>query len=199
MKKIFYIFRHGETDWNKERKVQGQTDIELNDLGHRQAQALKTFFKEKEIEVCYSSDLSRAFKTAEIAFSDKEIDIIKGPELREAHFGSVEGMTREALIATYNENFWEVDSDSEKSLSFSYPGGETRKELRDRLVQFIEGLRASISETNIAISTHGGALRILLHHYLPKGSAALPIPNCVVYKLIIEGEEVVIEGPLNND
>ncbi|WP_127717935.1 histidine phosphatase family protein [Halobacteriovorax sp. HLS] len=199
MKKTFYIFRHGQTDWNKERKVQGQTDIELNELGQEQAQELKCFFDSFDIDICYSSDLSRAYRTAEIAFSGKGVSIFKSINLREANFGQVEGMTRENLIAIYNENFWEVNEQSDESLNFCYPGGETRRELRDRLVKFIENLRDSATERNIAISTHGGALRILLHHFLPKDATPLPIPNCVVYKLTFDGDSALIEGPLNNN
>ena len=197
MKITFYVFRHGETDWNKLKKVQGQTDIELNSNGIDQALTLKKFFEKNPIDICYTSDLKRASKTAELSLSGLNCEVVKEPALREARFGNVEGMERDELLRLFKERFWDSNSSDEEALNFSYPGGETRKEVRERLVSFITKLSRETKHASIGISTHGGSLRSLLHSFLPSNAELLPIPNCVVYKLKFENGEFKVSGPLN--
>lgn len=199
MKIDFYIFRHGQTDWNKLKKVQGSTDIPLNEQGRKEAQGLQEFFKEINIEKVFSSDLSRAFETAEIAFSDKSISIEPTSALREASFGEVEGMHIEDLLSKYSTKFWDIHIGGEEADHFSYPGGETRKEVRERLISFIDKVRGDSGLESIALSTHGGALRSIMHHFLPNESELIKIPNCVVYKLSFNGDDFKVDGPFNNE
>lgn len=199
MKITFYVFRHGETDWNKLKKVQGQTDIELNSTGVSQALTLRNFFRKNPLDICYTSDLKRASKTATLCLEGLSCEVIEEHALREASFGDVEGMKRDDLLKTFKERFWDSNSSDEKALNFSYPGGETRKEVRERLVNFITKLSKETKHTSIGISTHGGSLRSLLHNFLPTDTELLPIPNCVVYKLEFENGEFKVLGPLNNN
>jgi len=69
-------------------------------------------------------------------------------------------------------------------------------EFRQRLVSYVDKLVRSTSFSTIALSTHGGALRSLLHTFLPDGIGPIPIPNCVVYKLTFENGEYKVLGPL---
>jgi probable phosphoglycerate mutase len=193
----FYIFRHGQTEWNRLKRIQGQTNIPLNETGRAEAKSLKSFFKEIDVDVVYSSDLDRAYETAEISFEETGISIIQARELREVYCGEVEGLARAEVLEKYKQTFWSAQEDSEEDVGFSYPGGETRREFRDRLVLFISELSEKTEHSSIAISTHGGALRSLLHSFLPKGTEPIPIPNCVVYKLVFEQEEYKVTGPLN--
>ena len=199
MKIEFYIFRHGQTDWNRAKKVQGATDIALNDTGREEAQALKKYFSRLPIEAVYTSDLKRAYETAKITFADNLDLINKTPLLREASFGEVEGMHIDELLSKYSTKFWDIHKGGVEDDDFSYPGGESRKEVRERLISFIDELRARSEHNTIALSTHGGALRSIIHHYLPEQSELIKIPNCVVYKITFEGEETFVEGPFNNE
>lgn len=194
----FYIFRHGQTEWNRLSKVQGQTDIPLNSTGRDEALSLKKFFKKNRADLVYSSDLERAYETAKISFSGSNIEIIKTKELREVYCGEVEGMQREDVLKKFKQTFWSVQPQSGEALDFSYPGGESRREVRDRLVTFIRNIvKRTSTDSTIAISTHGGALRSLLHSFLPEGMDPLPIPNCVVYKLSFKDGEFQVHGPLD--
>ena len=83
--------RHGETDWNLERKPQGSRDIELNQTGLQQAEKLATRLAGEPCDVIYTSDLGRASKTAEIINSRHSVEIIMSPLLRESSFGEFEG------------------------------------------------------------------------------------------------------------
>ncbi|PIK14775.1 histidine phosphatase family protein [Halobacteriovorax sp. JY17] len=195
----FYIFRHGQTDWNKVKKVQGKTDIPLNNFGRKEALALKDYFKNINIEAVYSSDLQRAHETAKIAFDSKEIAIETTSSLREADFGEVEGMLLNDLLEKFSTKFWDIHIGGEEADDFSYPGGESRKEVRERLISFIDKLRGEAKFKQVALSTHGGALRSIIHHYLPNESELVKIPNCVVYRVSFKGEEFKVEGPFNNE
>ncbi|MCL2404402.1 MAG: histidine phosphatase family protein [Defluviitaleaceae bacterium] len=83
--------RHGETDWNRERKPQGSRDIELNQTGIQQAEKLAARLANEPCDIIYTSDLLRARKTAEIINSRHNVEMITSPLLRESSFGEFEG------------------------------------------------------------------------------------------------------------
>ena len=94
----FYIFRHGETDINKQKRWQGSgTDVDLNETGRAQAACLFDKLKDKKLEIIYSSPLIRAYHTAQIAAKPLGIEVVKFPDLRECHYGVAEGMTFDVL------------------------------------------------------------------------------------------------------
>ena len=87
------LVRHGETDWNRDRRVQGHTDIPLNDEGRRQARALAAELDGEIVDTTYSSDLLRARETAEILCLERGTQLVVLAALREKHFGTWEGLT----------------------------------------------------------------------------------------------------------
>ena len=89
------LARHGETDWNREFRIQGSSDIELNELGRQQAQFLAQELTDVDLDAIYSSDLSRAQATAAAVAATHGLDVKLDPRLRERSFGSWEGLTRE--------------------------------------------------------------------------------------------------------
>lgn len=88
------VIRHGETEFNATKRMQGQLDVELNDVGREQATAVAhRLSRERKNSVVYSSDLKRALDTAEaIASSCGGLEIIKEPDLRERHLGDLQGL-----------------------------------------------------------------------------------------------------------
>ena len=102
MHKDFYIFRHGETDYNKEKRWQGcGIDIPLNQTGILQAQELAKHLEGKDIEHIYSSNLKRALQTAQIVAERLKIGVDVIPDLREGCFGKVEGMLKMDIAQQY--------------------------------------------------------------------------------------------------
>jgi len=83
--------RHGETNWNRERKPQGSCDIELNETGISQAKKLATRLAHEPCDIIYTSDLLRAKKTAEIINEYHGVEMVVSPQLRESSFGEFEG------------------------------------------------------------------------------------------------------------
>ena len=86
-----YIMRHGRTDWNDQRRLQGQTDIPLNAEGRRMAEAARETYRETVFDICFCSPLSRARETAEIFLAGRDIPIIPDDRLKEMGFGIYEG------------------------------------------------------------------------------------------------------------
>jgi probable phosphoglycerate mutase len=88
---MLYIIRHGITDWNKNQKLQGRTDVPLNDEGRRMAEEAALKYKEVHFDICYCSPLLRAKETAEILLNGRDIPIITDDRLKEMAFGIYEG------------------------------------------------------------------------------------------------------------
>lgn len=91
---MLYIIRHGRTDWNVEYKLQGRTDIPLNDEGREMARKAAEQLSDVNIDICYSSPLKRAYETAQILLQSREVPIIIDSRLSEMCFGAYEGGER---------------------------------------------------------------------------------------------------------
>lgn len=183
MNRVFYIFRHGETDWNHEQRCQGHTNIALNETGKRQAMELADKLLDFPMDVIVSSDLERALSTGTIVAEKKGVPLIVDSRLREMSYGQAEGMLYHVAIATFGAELWQgLQSFERANDHVGFPGGETRQMARDRFHAALVELIEHSTHQAIGISTHGGALRNILHSFLPEDHPMLLIPNCVVYK-----------------
>lgn len=162
--KNIYVVRHGETDWNKNQRFQGATDIKLNDMGRDQAANLKAFFQSIQIDSAYSSTLSRASETAEIALSDLKISIHKDERLREISIGEAEGLTHEEILQKYGEqSLLKWRSYDERLLDFSFSNGETKRQMMYRVRQVFLDIAQNSNRGNIAVFTHGMVMRAMTY------------------------------------
>ena len=167
------LARHGETDWNRELRIQGSSDVELNDLGRKQAQALAQELEHVELDAIYASDLSRARSTAEAVAASHGLEVLLDPRLRERSFGSWEGLTRE-----------DIDGRPER-----HHDGESDEEVRERVLAAVQSIAAAHRGENVLVVSHGGALNALWHHAL--GVRIERWANCAVYKLAIRDDGFV--------
>ena len=190
MNRVFYIFRHGETDWNKERRCQGHTNTSLNETGIAQAAGLAEKMLEIPLDIIVTSDLSRALNTGTAVANKKGIPLVVDSRLREMAYGDAEGLLYTEAIEKYGADLWKrFQTFNRDNDHISFPNGETRKMARDRFHSVLLELIDSTTYQNIGISTHGGALRNILHSFLPENHEMLVIPNCVVYKCIYYHDE----------
>jgi len=169
------LARHGETDWNRELRIQGSSDIGLNELGRRQAQYLAQELTDVELDAVYSSDLSRAQATAAAVAATHDLEVNLDPRLRERSFGSWEGLTREDISAFP---------------AGSRHDGETDDEVRVRVLAAVEEIAANHPGEQVLVVSHGGALNTLWHHAL--GVRVERWANCAVYKLAV-GDDGFVE------
>ena len=183
MKKTVYVFRHGETDWNKARKLQGNTDIPLNDTGRDQALDLARRLKRLDIELIFSSDLVRAVDTARTAARWTGSPVFLLPGMRETNLGKAEGLTFDEVQTKISETAfqrWLSIKDEDKH--YSFPDGESKDDHRRRLFQAMEWGLTTFKAKTVAFSTHGGSMRRILHHIRTDLKEPVLFPNCAVYK-----------------
>jgi len=171
------LARHGETDWNRELRIQGSSDIELNQLGRAQARALAQELEHVELDAVYASDLVRARATAEAVAAFHGLEVRLDARLRERSFGSWEGLTRED-IAVLPEG--------------SRHDGESDDEVRERMLEAVQAIADAHPGEQVLVVAHGGALNTLWHHAV--GERVERWANCAVYKLAVrEGAFVAVD------
>ncbi len=153
------LVRHGQTDWNLQGRIQGSTDIPLNDTGRRQAQQAAARLAGTPFDLVCTSPLSRAAETARImaeALALPEPLVAVG--MREHEFGEAEGL------------LWEQYSDRFRGRRDDVPGAETVRQLTDRILASLERIdaaarrRSAPRAESVLVVTHGGVIRALLEH-----------------------------------
>ena len=151
--------RHGETDWNAQRRIQGHTDIPLNAVGHQQSRLLAQVLTDSPIHHVYSSDLLRAAETAEAIAAPHGAPVARTPQLRERHFGAIEGSSFIDFEQHYPQDSlrWR-----KRDPAWAPPGGgESLLTFQERVAQEVQALAAQNIGNQIAIVTHGGVLDVL--------------------------------------
>ena len=159
MRKI-YVIRHGETEWNRLRYFQGQTDIPLNENGRLQAARLADELKGVlPFDRIVSSDLVRATETAEILNRGYNMPILVDPGLREVHFGEWEGLDADTINRQWPgelQKWFETGQ-------LQAPGGEPPEMFGDRVWQSFRHWAEMGDYQKMAILTHGGTCRMLMN------------------------------------
>jgi broad specificity phosphatase PhoE len=169
------LVRHGETDWNVERRVQGHTDQPLNETGRVQARALADDLAGEEIDVVYSSDLIRAHETARIVAERRGLDVTAIPELRERDFGTWEGLTDDDIFTRFPDARHRAWGDA-----------ETKEQMAARVLEALRRISAAHGNGRVLVVTHGGPLRAVLTHCGVDGVGR--IANCQLARVeVVEG------------
>jgi alpha-ribazole phosphatase len=158
MSRLFLI-RHGETALKSSLRLWGHTDVELSELGIKQAERLRDRLSSEKIDCIYSSDLKRALLTARTIASRHRLEIINCPELREFNYGKVEGLTFNEIEQLYPECSRCL---IERSCDLKFPEGEGLDELASRVKIFTHRLENHRTEENIVVVIHSGVLRVLI-------------------------------------
>lgn len=162
MIKNLYIFRHGQTDLNKEERLQGQSNNPpLNAEGLAQAKALATQFTDIKLDIVYTSPLKRAYQTGEVVAKSKNVPLIVDKRLIEGNFGIAEGMLKTDIQKQLAQEYkrWRDFSD----MDFAFEGGESKQQILNRVLDFIAFLQTQPYQ-NIAVSAHSAVIRSLLIH-----------------------------------
>ena len=159
----FIITRHGQTEWNVEKRMQGQADSPLTALGKMQADALRQRLSGLEFDAVYCSSLQRAVDTAEIVCKGRNTSIISLDSLREIAIGSWSGMLLSEVNENYPEqahNFWK-----EPEAYVPMPGGETYLQLRERAGKTMQELAERHKNQTVLVVTHGIVLKLLYNFF----------------------------------
>jgi broad specificity phosphatase PhoE len=156
-----YLTRHGETEWNEKKLIQGHTDIPLNTKGKEQAKLLGKQLKDIDFDVVFSSDLLRAANSAEIIIKEKEMTVIKIKALRERFFGRFEGKSLDEMRKAFGEVML-VTKEKQKKLKIY--DVENDEEIITRLIPFMKKTAKQYIGKKILMVTHGGLLRAFLSY-----------------------------------
>ena len=149
------ITRHGQTDWNVLGKIQGQTDIELNDNGRQQAKETGELIKNENIDIIITSPLKRAKETAKIINENFNVTIIEDNRLMERNFGKSEGLTKDDRRKLKEINP-EVNDVWNYNKNIDFNGMETMQDFCNRIYKFLDEIINKYRYKNILIVTHGG-------------------------------------------
>lgn len=153
------LVRHGQTEWNRLGRYQGQQDAPLNETGRVQAAALAQALRDTPIDVAYSSDLSRAHETLDIALQGREITRHTDPRLREIALGPWEGL----LIPEVQQRWpaqWQAWQDEPWAVSIE--GGETLAQVQQRALVCVQQMLAAHAGKTILVVSHNAVVRVLL-------------------------------------
>lgn len=158
---LVYLVRHGETDWNVERRFQGQLDVELSKTGIRQAEAVARWLAAQPVRftALYSSDLKRASRTARIIGAQLDLVPRLNPALREIHVGEWQGL----VAAEIEDRFpGKLDEWHRKIDSFTLPGGESIPIVQRRIFAAYREIVTQHPGEAIIVVSHGAALTALM-------------------------------------
>jgi uncharacterized phosphatase len=142
-----YVVRHGETDWNRQGRLQGATDVPLNEQGKAQAKACQQYFIENEAVAIFTSPLVRARVTAEIINEPFHMPLVLMPEFKERTFGEAEGMTYEERSKVYPRK--------------NYPGQETFHHFIERLKTGLRMIEQQYPNDTVILVAHGAVIHNL--------------------------------------
>lgn len=151
------LVRHGQTEYNKQNRIQGISNIPLNDEGRRQVRKLKEKTDKENFDICFSSPLIRTVETAMILVGDK-VEIRIDDRLLERDFGELEGNSMEAYDSI---KYWDYN------LNYGAKKVEKIQDIFKRTSDFIKYLEKNYNDKSILIVSHGATIRAL-HHILKK-------------------------------
>lgn len=158
MTKIFLI-RHGQSEWNKLNKIQGQKNTILTELGEKQALYMGNRLINEKIDIIYTSDLKRAYDTAKIISNEINKPLISSDAIREINFGPWEGLNTEELLDKYKDEYLTWNKEPDK---LNMDGVETLEDLKNRGMKYINNIIKENQNKNIAIVSHGAMLKVII-------------------------------------
>ncbi|MGN0401633.1 MAG: histidine phosphatase family protein [Acetatifactor sp.] len=188
-----YLMRHGETDWNKVRRLQGQSEVPLNEHGVELAKKTAEGLKAVRFDAIFSSPLQRALVTAEIMAGDRPVTVVTDDRLKEMNFGIYEGQSFETPEQAARHPLRQP----EKYVPMG--GGETIAEVKERTYDFLREkiLPLENSCSNVLIVAHGVVNRCMLNRIadIPdRDFWQIQLPSCAVSVLSLEdGKFSIIE------
>lgn len=171
------LCRHGQTDWNREGRWQGRTDVPLNERGREQARELAETLRDQPVAAIYSSTLERAYETALEIARVHRLHVQRDPRLDEIDQGAWEGMRRDEIVVTHPR---ELKSWTSFPIDLRLPGGETLAEVRARVQEALDDIILLHEGRTVCIVAHSVSMAAIKHELqglsLPDALRNLP-PN----------------------
>jgi len=181
------LARHGETDWNNERRWQGHADRPLNVRGREQARELAESFAGRHVDAVYASDLPRAHETAQIVAAQLGLPVTADAALREVDVGDWSGLVHSEIETRYPDGFrrWQEGG-------HGWDGGESYEEMGVRVVAALLEIASRHPGETVLVVSHGGAIRAcqaaaagLPDAEFRRATKGTATPNCHVVEFVV--------------
>lgn len=190
-----YLMRHGETDWNKARRLQGQSDVPLNEFGIELAIKTAEGLKDVDFDAAFSSPLKRALVTAQTVLGDREVSLVTDERLMEMNFGQSEGQGFDPMKQNPEHPFYAFLCKPECYAPTD--GGESIGQAKERAAAFLRERIFPLEKScrNVLIVAHGALNRCILNPIagIPdKDFWKIGLPNCAVSILSLENGKLEI-------
>jgi broad specificity phosphatase PhoE len=156
------LVRHAETDWNREKRWQGLTDLSLNERGREQARALAQKLEAVPLSAVYASDLRRAYETALIIAERKGLVVTPMRELREVDVGSWTGLSQDEVKERFRDGYTQMRTRTGRG----WEGGETYAEMGRRVLEAMRRIARQHAGEVVLVVTHSGPIRTVRAHAL---------------------------------
>jgi probable phosphoglycerate mutase len=186
----FCLIRHGETDWNADKRIQGHIDIDLNAHGEAQALAVRPGLAGQQFDAVYSSDLVRAWRTALLATEGLGLPAVSpAPTLRERHYGIYQGLTAAEALARHPEVH---RHHAARRLDYDYETGESLIDFAVRIMDGLTEFAVRHAGGAVLAFTHGGVLDVIYRAATGRdleSSRDFTIPNAALNWLEFEAGE----------
>lgn len=189
----FCIVRHGETDWNVEKRIQGQIDIPLNHTGKAQALAMASNAGHHHFSAIYCSDLIRASETARAISEHLGLDLHTRAGLRERHYGIFQGITATEGAATHPAAYAHYIA---RDLDFNFETGESLTAFAARVTTCLDDIARHHADQTIAVVSHAGLLDVLYRKATGRtlnSPRDFVIPNCALNWFRIDSHGLHLE------
>ena len=184
---MIYVTRHGQTNWNVQKKVMGRYDEPLNEIGFQQAKEVKTYLLNKKIDIIICSPLLRAKQTAQIINTHRNIPIVYDNRIIERDFGEFEGKQTKDFDFYGYWNYYKNEQ---------YKSAENIQLFFGRIYEFLNDIINKYHKKNLLIVTHGGVsipIACFFNSKIPQGSLAyanIALKNCQVASYPLEKKEL---------
>jgi broad specificity phosphatase PhoE len=188
------LVRHGQSTWNSEHRIQGQLDPPLSDEGRRQAECVGRRIAGRRFAGFYSSDLKRAFETAQAIEAATGLQAEPMPGLREIFLGAWEGLRTDDLAQRFPEAWASWTEEPDWDL---VPGGEGAALFEARVAAALDEILGRHAQGDVVVVTHGGVIQIALHRVIGRPSRGLfpfKIQNASISVIERRGGRMVIGG-----
>ncbi|MFJ9465277.1 histidine phosphatase family protein [Viridibacillus arvi] len=157
-----YITRHGQTEWNVAKRMQGWSDSPLTEKGHQDAKKLANKLKNIPFSVAYISPSGRTVQTAEILLKGREVTTILDEDLREINAGEWQGMTLSNIESTFPEQYVAYYEQPEQ---FKPTSGESFHDVEKRVLSVLNRIIEAAPEGNVLIVTHSVVKKLLINYF----------------------------------
>jgi alpha-ribazole phosphatase len=157
--RFVWLLRHGQTQWNKDRRYLSHSDVPLTDFGLRQARAAASFFQQRKIDVIVHTGLTRTHDTAQIVRGGRKIELVEDTRWREASHGAWEGLTYREVLARMPDDASQRFADP---VNGAPTEGESLAMLSERVRMAYQALGERFAGKRVLVVAHAGAIQALL-------------------------------------